>query len=69
MTDIQTRLAEANAKIIKAQQDRDRDFWRTVTAIWLICLVIVIAFVSVPMARQADHDWRLDHQEQIAFRR
>jgi len=69
MTDIQARLAETNAKILKAQQDRDRDFWRTVTAIWLVCLVIVIAFVSVPMARQADHDWTLRNQEQVAFRR
>ncbi|NTJ67572.1 hypothetical protein G6M50_06310 [Agrobacterium rhizogenes] len=69
MTDIQARLAETNAKILKARQDRDRDFWRTVTAIWLIGLVIVIAFVSVPMARQADHDWALRNQEQVAFRR
>ncbi len=69
MTDIQARLADINAKALKAKQDRDRDFWRTVTAVWLICLALVIAFVSVPMARQADHDWRLDHQEQIALRR
>lgn len=69
MSDIQARLADINARALKAQQDRDRDFWRTITAIWLICLIIVIAFVSVPMARQADHDWKLDHQEQVALRR
>ena len=32
-------------------------------------LAAVVVFVAAPMARQADHDWRLDHQEQIAFRR
>lgn len=69
MTDIQTRLADLNAKALKAKQDRDRDFWRTITAIFVVALVIVTAFVSIPMARQADHDWRLDHQEQITLRR
>lgn len=32
-------------------------------------LAAVVIFVAAPMARQADHDWSLRNQEQIAFRR
>jgi formate/nitrite transporter FocA (FNT family) len=69
MTDIQARLADINDRARKAQQQRDRYFWRTVTAIWLISLGIVITFVSIPMAREQDHIWTLVHQEQVASRR
>ena len=69
MTDIQARLAATNAKILKARQDRDRNFWRTVTAIWLVGLALVIAFVSAPAGQRADHRLDLYNQEQIALKR
>lgn len=68
MSDIQARLADINSRTLKAKQDRDRDFWRTVTAIWLVGLALVIAFVSAPAGQRADHRLDLYNQEQVASR-
>ena len=69
MSDIQSRLSDINSRLLKAKQDRDRNFWRTVTAIWLVGLALVIAFVSAPAGQRADHRLDLYNQEQIALKR
>lgn len=69
MTDIQARLADINARALAAQQKRDREFWLIVGFTWLIAIAAVIVVWSIPMARDADRKWSLDHQEQIASRR
>lgn len=63
MTEIQTRLAEINARAAAAQAQRDRQFWTLIGLHMLVIVGALMLFVSIPRAQAVLHQQYLANQE------
>lgn len=68
MSDIQTRLADINARAAKAQFKRDCQFLSIIAYVWIVAIGIVFAFYSLPEADAAFKSQALASQENTSWK-